>query len=122
MLLADYSSGLGYIQMPKIQNLEIPIPPLNIQQQIIHKINLLNEQSSHYNTYAQTLQSEIDMISETIKNMTNNNKINCNITDVKHNFNTDELTIDLSNIDKYYENVNDLKFDKLVSNRRVIEM
>jgi hypothetical protein len=32
------------------------------------------------------------------------------------------LTIDLSNIDKYYENINDLKFDKLVSNRRVIEM
>ena len=62
------------------------------------------------------------MISETIKNMTNNNKVNCSVTDVKHNFDTDELTIDLSNIDKYYENVNDLKFDKLVSNRRVIEM
>ena len=54
--------------------------------------------------------------------MTNSNKVNCNIIDVKHNFDTDELTIDLSNIDKYYENINDLKFDKLVSDRRVIEM
>jgi hypothetical protein len=95
---------------------------LHIQQQIINKINQLNEQSSHYNTYAQTLQSEIEIISETIKNMTNSNKVNCNIIDVKHNFDTDELTIDLLNIDKYYENINDLKFDKLVSNRRVIEM
>ena len=99
-----------------------PISPLNIQQQIINKINQLNDQSLHYNTYAQTLQQEIDMISETIKNMTNSNKINCSVTDVKHNFDSNELTIDLSNIDKYYENVNDLKFDKLVSNRRVIEM
>jgi len=62
------------------------------------------------------------MIRETIKNMTNNNKVNCSVTDVKHNFDSNELTIDLSNIDKYYENVNDLKFDKLVSNIRVIEM
>ncbi len=99
-----------------------PISPLNIQQQIINKINQLNDQSLHYNTYAQTLQQEIDMISETIKNMTNSNKINCSVTDVKHNFDSNELTIDLSNIDKYYENVNDLKFDKLVSNRQVIEM
>jgi restriction endonuclease S subunit len=37
--------------MHKIQNLEIPISPLNIQQQIINKINLLNDQSSHYNVY-----------------------------------------------------------------------
>jgi hypothetical protein len=102
--------------------LKSPISPLNIQQQIINKINQLNDQSLHYNTYAQTLQQEIDMISETIKNMTNSNKINCSVTDVKHNFDSNELTIDLSNIDKYYENVNDLKFDKLVSNRQVIEM
>ena len=68
------------------------------------------------------LESEIDMISETIKNMTNSNKVNCSVTDVKHNFDTDELTIDLSNIDKYYEDVDDLKFDKIISDRRVIEM
>ena len=41
--------------MPKIQNLKIPIPPLNIQEQIIHKIAQLNEQFSHYNVYAQIL-------------------------------------------------------------------
>jgi type I restriction-modification system DNA methylase subunit len=110
---------LGIFQ---INDFEIPIPPLNIQQQIINKINLLNDQSSHYNVYAQILQKEIDMISDTIKNMTNSNKINCSVTDVKHKFDSNELTIDLSNIDKYYENINDLKFDKLVSNRRVIEM
>ncbi len=29
ILLVDYASILGYIQMPKIQNFEIPIPHLN---------------------------------------------------------------------------------------------
>jgi type I restriction enzyme S subunit len=125
IIFNNYASGNAQKNMETnklLNEFKIPIPPLNIQEQIIHKIEQLNEQSSHYNVYAQTLQSEIDIISETIKNMTNINKINCSVTDVKHNFDSNELTIDLSNIDKYYENVNDLKFDKLVSNRRVIEM
>ena len=42
--------------------------------------------------------------------MTKSNKVNCSVTDVKHNFDSNELTIYLLNIDKYYENVNDLKF------------
>ena len=50
MKVTDYGSDLGHVHKNKVQNLEIP--PLNIQQQIINKINLLNEQSSHYNTYA----------------------------------------------------------------------
>jgi len=62
------------------------------------------------------------MISETIKNMTNSIKVNCSVSDVKYTLDDDEITIDLSDIDKYYENVNDVKFDKIVSNRRVIEM
>lgn len=72
MLMADYGSGLGYIQMPKIQNLEIPVPSLEIQEDIINKINKLNEQSSHYDTYAKVIQTELDNITETIQNMTKN--------------------------------------------------
>ena len=35
-----------------------PRIPLHIQEQIINKINVLNDQSSHYETYAQTLQQD----------------------------------------------------------------
>ena len=53
-----------------------PRPPLHIQEQIINKINVLNNQSSHYETYAQMLQTEIDLIMETIRNMTQNQTLN----------------------------------------------
>ena len=46
-----------------------------MQQEIIHKIEQLNEISSHYKQYAKTLQIELDNIMETIKNMTNLNKL-----------------------------------------------
>jgi restriction endonuclease S subunit len=70
MLLADYGTGLGYIQMPKIKNIVIPIPPLQIQQSIINKIVQLNEQTSHYEQYSKTLQTELELMNETISNLT----------------------------------------------------
>ena len=48
----------------------IPIPPLSIQQSIINKINQLNDQSSHYEQYAKTLQTELELMNETISNLT----------------------------------------------------
>jgi len=69
----------------------IPIPSLNIQQSIIDKINLLNEQSSHYESYAQALQEEIDQINQTIQNMTNSN----NGLEL-----TDKLTDDLTSVEQ----------------------
>jgi hypothetical protein len=46
-------------------------------------MNLLNTQSSHYETYPQTLQTEIDHIMETIRNMCTNsaNSTNTNRLD-----------------------------------------
>jgi type I restriction-modification system DNA methylase subunit len=60
------------INICTFKNLEIPVPPLNIQEEIINKINKLNEQSSHYDTYAKVIQTELDNITETIQNMTQN--------------------------------------------------
>jgi type I restriction enzyme S subunit len=48
----------------------IPIPPLQIQESIINKINQLNEQSSHYEQYSKTLQIELELMNETISNLT----------------------------------------------------
>jgi hypothetical protein len=76
-ICADFVSMIKFQAIPGItkkdlDNLQIPVPSLHIQQQIINKINLLNTQSSHYETYAQTLQQEIDHIMETINNMCSN--------------------------------------------------
>jgi hypothetical protein len=79
-LLHFTGNGLKHLSKENINIVEIPIPPLNIQQQIINKINLLNTQSSHYEIYAQTLQQEIDHIMETIQNMCSNST---NSTDTK---------------------------------------
>ena len=63
-----------------LQNLEITVPPLNIQQQIIHKIEQLNNHQSHYQQYALLLQNELNYIIDTIENMTLvNESINDNI-------------------------------------------
>jgi len=48
----------------------IPIPPLPIQQSIINKIVLLNDKSSHYEQYSKTLQTELELMNETISNLT----------------------------------------------------
>ena len=54
-LLHFTGNGLKHLSKENINIVEIPIPPLNIQEQIIHKIEQLNDQSSHYNVYAQIL-------------------------------------------------------------------
>ena len=74
----NYASGNAQKNMETsklLDNFTIPIPPLKIQQEIIHKIEQLNDVSSHYKQYAKTLQIELDNIMETIKNMTNLNKL-----------------------------------------------
>jgi len=67
---AKYGSGLGHISITDINNFEVCVPPIEIQQEIINKIKALDEQSSHYSTYAKTLEQELSNIMETIQNMT----------------------------------------------------
>ena len=55
-----------------LNEFKIPVPSLEIQEDIINKINKLNEQSSHYDQYAKFIQTELDNITETIQNMTKN--------------------------------------------------
>jgi hypothetical protein len=52
-----------------LKNILIPKLPIIIQEQIINKIEQLNLESSHYETYARILETEITNIIETIKNM-----------------------------------------------------
>jgi type I restriction-modification system DNA methylase subunit len=72
--LVKNSGGNSYpaFNQDVLKNLEIPVPSLEIQEDIINKINKLNEQSSHYDTYAKFIQTELDNITETIQNMTKN--------------------------------------------------
>ena len=73
-LLNFTGNGLKHLSKENINIVRIPVPSLEIQEEIINKINKLNEQSSHYDTYAKVIQTELDNITETIQNMTK-----CNI-------------------------------------------
>jgi restriction endonuclease S subunit len=71
----NYTSGNAQQNMETnklLNEFKIPVPSLEIQEEIINKINKLNEQSSHYDTYAKFIQTELDNITETIQNMTKN--------------------------------------------------
>jgi type I restriction-modification system DNA methylase subunit len=63
-------NGMPGITRPILENIQIPIPPLEIQQEIINKIKALDDHTSHYSTYAKTLEQELSNIMETIQNMT----------------------------------------------------
>ena len=69
-LMIFTGNGLKHLSKQNIDNIVIPIPPLQIQESIINKIVQLNEQSSHYEQYSKTLQTELELMNETISNLT----------------------------------------------------
>lgn len=99
-------------------NLQIPVPSLEIQEQIVKKIETLNDKSSHYTEYAKCLQEELDLACETIKNMTANgtqpkieeqqNELNVNTDEEEQNTeeNKDEPNND--------ENIEDADIDEQI--------
>ena len=64
------------LNLQDFKNIKFSIPPLEIQEEIINKIEKLNEHNSHYESYSNMLKTEIDNIMEIIDNMTilSNNK------------------------------------------------
>jgi type I restriction-modification system DNA methylase subunit/restriction endonuclease S subunit len=55
------------------ESIKIPIPSLEIQQDIINKIENMELETSHYNIYDLTLKQEIENLQEIIINLTCNN-------------------------------------------------
>ena len=64
------SRQIGSLNKTSFGNINIPIPSLEIQQDIVNKIQALGEPSSHYNQYHSILEQEMKNIMETIHNMT----------------------------------------------------
>lgn len=63
-------NGMPGITKPILENIQISIPSLEVQEEIIKRIESLEQKSSHYNQYAKMLQIELDNITEIISNMT----------------------------------------------------
>jgi restriction endonuclease S subunit len=78
--ISKYASGqigVGSLNKTSLYNIKIVLPSLEIQEEIINKIEKLNEHNSHYESYSNMLKTEIDNIMEIINNMTilsNDNK------------------------------------------------
>jgi hypothetical protein len=126
------SGSVGMFTINGLKNIQIPVPSLEIQLNLMNKINSLNDLLTYHYTYAKTLQTEIDLIIETIQNITtdttdttdtSDNRIQTNyqnkmsedkVKQLLKFFNIDgnEITVDvdkLDNIHKYYEDINDLQ-------------
>jgi type I restriction-modification system DNA methylase subunit len=66
----QHGNGQPHINTTDMTIFKIPVPSLDIQEEIIKRIELLEHKSSHYNQYAEILQSELNNIMEIIDNMT----------------------------------------------------
>lgn len=87
----NYASGNAQKNMEteKLKReFKIPVPPLEVQEEIIKRIEALEQESSHYNQYAKMLETELNNIMEIINNMTisdnqdnTNESINDNLDD-----------------------------------------
>ena len=62
--------------MEGFKKIQIPIPSLELQEEIIKRIEELEEQSSHYNKYSKMLEKELSNITDIINNMTTLSKSN----------------------------------------------
>jgi type I restriction-modification system DNA methylase subunit len=63
------SNSIPNIPWGKLKNIILPIPPLDIQEKIVKQIEKLDEKTSHYNVYSEMIQKELDLLTETIKNI-----------------------------------------------------
>ena len=75
----NYASGNAQKNMEteKLKReFKIPIPSLELQEEIIKRIQALELESSHYNEYSKMLEKELSNITEIINNMTTSSKMN----------------------------------------------
>ncbi len=97
-LLVFTGNGLKHLSKENINSIQIPVPSLEVQEEIIKRIESLEQESSHYNQYAKMLQTELDNITEIIGNMTTASKDNIDINEEK---------VDETNDEQYNEQVDE---------------
>ena len=67
--------GIGSLNKTSLGEIPIPIPSLEVQADIVKQINEINNKTSHFEVYAQCLQTQLDKITEIIQNMTTAKKV-----------------------------------------------
>ena len=105
--ISSYASGqigIGSLNKTSLYNIVIPIPPIPIQEQIINKIVQLIDKSSHYEQYAKILQTELDLMNETINNLTSVSisisKCDSNLNELLESIRNDNIYDDTDNLIK----------------------
>jgi restriction endonuclease S subunit len=112
--------GNGSLNKQSLYNLNIIIPSKEKQQEIVNLIDKLNKEDHHFQTYENSINTQIDYIYETIENMcsANNekeymNEIEENIEDKEDNTETEEKEI-TKDIEKIIKNKTKIKSDQLL--------
>jgi len=70
LIFTGNTGGLKHLSKENINQVKIPVPSLEVQEEIIKRIESLELQSSHYNQYAKILETELNNITEIINNIT----------------------------------------------------
>ena len=90
------------------ENFQIPIPSLELQEEIIKRIEALELESSHYNEYSKMLEKELLNITEIINNMTISSKMNEEII-----LNEENNIINEENDDEINDEEEEQEYDEL---------
>ena len=114
----QHGNGQPHVNTNDMINFNIPVPPLEVQEEIIKRIEALEQKSSHYNQYTQMLQTELDNISDIINNMTTACTDNQDINNDNQDINNDNQDI---NEDEIIETSEDKPVKKQKKKKELIE-
>jgi type I restriction-modification system DNA methylase subunit len=68
----QHGNGQPHVNTNDLKSFRIPIPSLELQDHVVNEIQKTYSESFHYNIYENNLKQELQVINETIKNLTEN--------------------------------------------------
>lgn len=119
-LLLFTGNGLKHLSKLNINVVEIPVPPLDIQKQLVKQINHINLPSSHYQIYAKCLEQEIININQTIRNMTSD--ISDQLFDISDKLSYSNYDSTYGELSEYVESLNLSKSNHLNMNHSKLDI
>jgi type I restriction-modification system DNA methylase subunit/restriction endonuclease S subunit len=87
-------NGPPNINGDNLLNIKIKLPSLEDQQKIIEQIEKIESDESHFSVYANTLKKQMELMQETIKNISNIDKTNINNEPIDENMNDNKSEVE----------------------------
>jgi len=119
LIFTGNTGGLKHLSKENINQVKIPVPSLEVQEEIIKRIESLELQSSHYNQYAKILETELNNITEIINNITLLCKDNDEPIDETNDNNDEPIDETNDNNDEPIDETNDNNDEPVIEDDQV---